>query len=187
MLGVFPVCEWTREIEGGWEARVEARTLSGAVVGAAEAECVKAEKNWGNRDDYALRSMAQTRATAKALRLPLGFIVVLAGFEATPADEMPSDSSEPAGTNVGQTSGAPAGSGGSRRTIPQNLAELDNLFSALALADPSTDWKVSAENMAARLFGERDFKKLKAGELDSVVKEVGRWLANAVPPETPIS
>lgn len=108
MLGVFPVCEWTRQIEGGWEARVEARTLSGAVVGAAEAECLKSESNWKNRDDYALRSMAQTRATAKALRLPLGFIVVLAGFEATPADEMPdneSASSDPAPVNESQTRG----------------------------------------------------------------------------------
>jgi hypothetical protein len=35
--------------------------------------------------------MAQTRAMAKALRSVLGFIVVLAGYQATPADEMPRD------------------------------------------------------------------------------------------------
>ena len=34
MLGVFPVCVWTRELEDGWEARVEARTITGATVGA---------------------------------------------------------------------------------------------------------------------------------------------------------
>lgn len=89
MLGVFPVCTWTRPVEDGWEARVEARTRDGSVVGAAEAECLRSEKTWKTRDDYALRSMAQTRATSKALRLPLGFIVSLAGFEATPAEEMP--------------------------------------------------------------------------------------------------
>lgn len=91
MLGVFPVCEWTRKLDNGWEARVEARTLSGAVVGAAEAECLRSEKRWGqpNTDDYAIRSMAQTRATAKALRQPLGFIVALAGYQTTPAEEMP--------------------------------------------------------------------------------------------------
>jgi hypothetical protein len=33
--------------------------------------------------------MAQTRATSKALRQPLGFVVTLAGFNATPAEEMP--------------------------------------------------------------------------------------------------
>lgn len=89
MLGVFPVLEYTRKIEDGWEARVEARTLSGAVVGAAEAECLRSESTWKSRDDYALRSMAQTRATSKALRQPLGFVVSLAGFDPTPAEEMP--------------------------------------------------------------------------------------------------
>ena len=94
MLGVFPVCTWTKQTPDGWEARVEARTLSGAVVGAAEAECLRSESTWKSRDDYALRSMAQTRATSKALRQPLGFVVTLAGFDATPAEEMPSGGAE---------------------------------------------------------------------------------------------
>ena len=89
MLGVVPVVTWTREIETGWEARVEARTLDGRVVGAAEAMCSRDERMWSKRDPYALRSMAQTRATSKALKGPLGFIVTLAGYEATPAEEMP--------------------------------------------------------------------------------------------------
>ena len=46
MLGVFPVCVWTRKLEDGWEARVEARTRTGEVVGAAEAECLRSEANW---------------------------------------------------------------------------------------------------------------------------------------------
>lgn len=94
MLGVFPICVWTRPVERdgapvGWEARVEARTRDGAVVGAAEAECLRDESKWKSRDDYALRSMAQTRATSKALRQPLGFVMTIAGFEATPAEEVP--------------------------------------------------------------------------------------------------
>jgi hypothetical protein len=95
MLGVFPVCQWTRPVlntEGnrvGWEARVEAVTRAGEIVGAAESMCTTRENQWKSRDDYALRSMAQTRATSKALRQPLGFIVVLAGYEGTPEEEMP--------------------------------------------------------------------------------------------------
>lgn len=88
MLGVFPICVWSKVIGDGWEARVEARTLSGAIVGAAEAQCSRSEKTWAKRDEFALRSMAQTRATSKALRLPLGFVVALAGFDTTPAEEM---------------------------------------------------------------------------------------------------
>lgn len=89
MLGVFPICVWTREIDGGWEARVEARTLSGGLVGAAEAMCLTSENRWKKADAYAVRSMAQTRATSKALRQPLGFVMHLAGFATTPAEEMP--------------------------------------------------------------------------------------------------
>ena len=92
MLGVFPVCVWTRQLENGWEARVEARTRTGEIVGAAESECLRSESTWKNRDDYALRSMAQTRATSKALRQPLGFVMQLAGFNPTPAEEMPAPS-----------------------------------------------------------------------------------------------
>jgi hypothetical protein len=111
MLGVFPIVTWTRPIlkehdtpptptTEGWEARVEARTRNGEIVGAAEAECMRSEDAWGwtptnkygkplpPRDDYALRSMAQTRAVSKALRLPLGFVMQLAGFNPTPAEEM---------------------------------------------------------------------------------------------------
>lgn len=91
ILGVFPVLVWTRKVEGGWEARVEAKTKDGAIVGAAEAQCLNTEKNWANRDEFALRSMAQTRATAKCLRMPLGFVMTLSGFEATPAEEMVSE------------------------------------------------------------------------------------------------
>ena len=84
MLGVVPVVVWTRpnETGDGYVARVEARTLDGRVVGAAESECSRAERKWKTADPYAIRSMAQTRAIGRALRAPLGQIVVLAGYEA---------------------------------------------------------------------------------------------------------
>jgi hypothetical protein len=94
MLGVTPVCAWTRPVEKGWEARVEARTLDGRIIGAAEAECLRSESTWKNRDDYALRSMAQTRATSKALGSVLRFVVTLAGYSGTPAEEMPHERQE---------------------------------------------------------------------------------------------
>ena len=108
MLGVFPVLEWTRKLDNGWEARVEAKTLSGAIVGAAEAECTRDERAWASRDDFALRSMAQTRATAKALRMPLGFVMTLGGFQATPAEEMTFDSGEREQARAGARAAQPA-------------------------------------------------------------------------------
>ncbi len=138
MLGVFPVVVWTRKLEDGWEARVEARTLTGAVVGAAEAECLRSEKSWAKRDDYALRSMAQTRATSKALRGPLGFIVTLAGYQATPFEEMPQDTSSGAGQAPTAAGGLPApddpgggipsGKGGGSPDIPAGVGPSPDLL-----------------------------------------------------------
>lgn len=102
MFGVFPVVRWSRLLEdgSGWEARVEAVTLEGQVVGAAEAMCLFDEQ-WavkgGRKEAFAVRSMAQTRATSRALRSPLGFVAVLAGFDSTPAEERVVQESERAG------------------------------------------------------------------------------------------
>jgi hypothetical protein len=94
MLGVFPNATRVSEVrdpEGallGFEAHVELRTRDGAVVGGAIAECSCAERNWSDRDPFALKSMAQTRATGKAYRMAFGFVMKAAGYEATPAEEM---------------------------------------------------------------------------------------------------
>jgi hypothetical protein len=93
MLGVFPVLESCEPVEldgvKGFKAAVNAQTRSGEIVGRAEAYCMTNEKRWDKAELYAVASMAQTRAVSKALRLPLGFVVQLAGYETTPADEMP--------------------------------------------------------------------------------------------------
>lgn len=93
----------------GFECIAEAfHVPSGQVVSVAEAQCTDDEQNWSTRPEYEwsdeakkrvkvgdvkvplfqLRSMAQTRACAKALRNVLAWVVVLAGYEATPAEEM---------------------------------------------------------------------------------------------------
>lgn len=94
MVGCTARTEWTRPVSDGWEAAVEVVNSSGMVIGRAEAECLRSERNWKTRDDYALRSMAQTRAMGKALRMPLGWIAVLAGYAATPAEEMAAEATE---------------------------------------------------------------------------------------------
>lgn len=123
MLGVFAEIEWSRPLDDnrGWESRAVARTLAGRTVGAAESMCSRSESKWRNADDYAIRSMAQTRAVSKALRLPLGFIMELAGYSATPAEELserpPRRSNEPAEPEGAEASAeAPA----SAPTSPQD-------------------------------------------------------------------
>lgn len=88
-----PVLAWSRRLEvgDGWEARTEVYALDGGIRGAAECHCDRSEAKWADRDDHAIRSMAETRSTAKALRLPLGYVMALAGYSPTPAEEMPED------------------------------------------------------------------------------------------------
>jgi hypothetical protein len=95
MLGIFPSTEYARRLdrEGEicYEARVVLRHTSGLEVGAGEGICSSKEKNWANRDEFAIKSMAQTRATGKAARLGFSWIVALAGYEGTPLEEMPTE------------------------------------------------------------------------------------------------
>lgn len=92
MLGIFPATEYSRRLERegeiAYEARVILRHTSGTIVGAGEGICSSKERNWSGRDEFAIKSMAQTRATGKAARLGFSWIVAMAGFEGTPAEEM---------------------------------------------------------------------------------------------------
>jgi len=92
--GLSIVIEETKEIEKddskGWEARCVIYNSEGREVGAGEAQCMNNESKatWQKADDYARRSMAQTRSISKACRTILSFVVVLAGYEPTPYEEM---------------------------------------------------------------------------------------------------
>lgn len=154
MLGVFPVCVWTRKLENGWEARVEARTLAGQIVGAAEAECLRAESLWSSRDDYALRSMAQTRATSKALRQPLGFVMTLAGFEATPAEEMPSQ-----------------GGGDSRKPTQTQIKKVHALIDKLDKADVGLD-KGTITATYTEWYGTSHLSELSRGQISDLIERL---------------
>ena len=101
------------EIDGVKGAKANADLIdfkTGAYVGGAEAYCMRDEEHWNTRPKYEWRgegkdrkrvkvgdevvpwfqlaSMAQTRAGAKAFRNRLAWVVVLAGYRATPAEEM---------------------------------------------------------------------------------------------------
>jgi hypothetical protein len=63
---------------------------TGVVVAQAEAECGRNDDGeWADRPAFQRRSMAQTRAGAKAFRNCLSWVMVLAGLRPTPAEEMP--------------------------------------------------------------------------------------------------
>lgn len=67
----------------------------GTIRGRATGYCMRSEATWKNKPIYQLTSMAGTRAVSKALSLQLRWVVVLAGYSPTPADEMERDSTGP--------------------------------------------------------------------------------------------
>lgn len=78
----------TYDVDGySWEARVRI-VRNGVTVGVGEAMCSRKEVRWGTADDYAVKSMAITRATSRAYKQAAGWIVALAGYQATPAAEV---------------------------------------------------------------------------------------------------
>lgn len=90
MLNVLPKEERVIEQEdGSFEAWVNLISPTGMVVGGASALCGMDEARWRSANRYARRSMAITRATGKAYRLTFAFIPAMAGYEVTPAEEMP--------------------------------------------------------------------------------------------------
>lgn len=91
-LGLFPRVLYSRRMvrddEIAYEAKVEIHR-NGQVISSGEAMCSNRETRWQSADEYAIKSMAITRASGKSYRIPLSFLAVMAGLEVTPAEEIP--------------------------------------------------------------------------------------------------
>lgn len=112
---------------------------------------------------FQLRSMAQTRASAKVHRMVLGFVPVLAGFSATPAEEVedktervpnqpagstttsrpapPAQQTAPAATQTGTAASAPAAqaSGGTKTTKLVTDNQVKRLWAIVASSNFDED------------------------------------------------
>jgi hypothetical protein len=97
LLGVIAREEGVIEREdGSYLATVQlVRMKDDAIISRASAECGvdefdnKGAPTWGSRPKFARRSMALTRAQGKAARLAFSWIMVLAGYQPTPLEDMP--------------------------------------------------------------------------------------------------
>lgn len=92
-----------RHDDDSFEAFVELVRLSdGMVIGRASALCgTSDDKPWNTRALPARRAMAVTRATSRAFRQQYSWVMALAGYEPTPAEEMDKDGDgEPAAAAV---------------------------------------------------------------------------------------
>src|SRR4051812_47200234 len=92
-LGLFPRVVEVKDLSNGgkpkWFAAVEiVEHKTGDIISRGFALCSKEESKKASFDEYAVLSMAQTRAIGKAYRNVVGYVMKLAGYESTPAEEM---------------------------------------------------------------------------------------------------
>ena len=92
-LGLYPVVEFVQDLSDANQIKYLSevsiyRYADNMRISKGVAICSNKEANKRQWDEYAICSMAQTRATGKAFRNLLSWIMKAAGFEATPAEEM---------------------------------------------------------------------------------------------------
>jgi len=93
LSGYSPRIDEVSELENG-DCRAVCslvRLVDGEIIARAEGYVGTDERTWANRPRYARRAMAQTRATSRACRSALAFLVPLidASLSTTPAEEIP--------------------------------------------------------------------------------------------------
>lgn len=96
-LGLFPRVLYSKRLERDGEVAYEAKVevhRNNHIIASGEAMCSNLEDRWRSADEYAIKSMAITRASGKAYRIPLSFLAVMAGLEVTPAEEMPREENQ---------------------------------------------------------------------------------------------
>jgi hypothetical protein len=130
--GVLPVVKQLKDKSTDKEIRYQAkveliRISDGLVLGCGIAVCSSSESKRKGADEYVIASMAQTRAIGKAYRNTLGFLMKMAGYEATPSEEM-------------------VDGGGTSK--PVNTDVLDDIRNATSKSDLS---KIMAQNSASDL------------------------------------
>lgn len=96
MMGLFPrIVKVENVAPGKWQAQAEiVSKKTGQIMSTGYAVCSIEEAKKRTFDDYAVLSMAQTRAIGKAYRNLIGWVMKMTGYESTPAEEMPKEVKE---------------------------------------------------------------------------------------------
>jgi hypothetical protein len=152
---------WVK-IGGRKHLLVEAWGFLGAMVGIVPTIAWTKELEDGYQD-YALCSMAQTRAISRALRGPLGQILVLAGYEPAAPEELPHD-----------PQANPTGPAAEDPPTKEQIERVSQLIELLAQAAPETDWPQRCREIAGRPTIELTYKhmNLVLEQLDRMAAEL---------------
>ncbi len=93
MMGILPeviaINDLSKDGEYKWSCEVVLRRIKDEkIVGRGFAMCSNKESKKKTFDEYAVLSMAQTRAIGKAYRNLIGWVMKLSGYEGTPSEEI---------------------------------------------------------------------------------------------------
>jgi hypothetical protein len=100
----------------GWESLAVAfDRASGEELAAEWGMCLRDERRWADAAEYAIRGMSATRARGRAFRAVLGYVMHLAGYDPTPAEEI-------VDAQVADGAPEPAASDDAKATKPQRDA-----------------------------------------------------------------
>lgn len=97
-FGLTDIVEYCDPVQSEKEIKYKSSVIvinqMGTTVSRGIAYCSDKEKKKKGFEEYSVASMSQTRAIGKAYRNILSWVVKMAGYEATPAEEMDKDSME---------------------------------------------------------------------------------------------
>lgn len=183
MLGVTAREVSTTEEDGIYTSIVElVRMGDGAVISRASAECGE-EKPWNSRPRYARRSMAQTRATGKACRLAFSWIMRLAGYEATPAEEMPQPE-HPAATTAPDPKPAPRRDAPPPQTNGAPISAKQHTMLEARITELALD-RERVKSWVARAWGVEHLDQVPAARFNELLNRLGAWQQAAAPTPAP--
>lgn len=185
-IGMSPVIvKVDREQAPAGEIRYRAEAellLKGERIGYGVAICSNLEGKRRKAPEYVIASMAQTRAIGKAFRNQLGWLMKMAGYEASPSEEMD-----------GVRPDAPAAEPPAPKMAnPQQIVGIKLLMNAAGrpTSEETDDWlkgltEDKAEDVAIKLQAEIDAKKQQE-EADGTASEDGAGSEDgeAAPPAT---
>jgi len=187
LVGITATVIHTERDGDAWKATAEARRLSdGMVVGQADALCSRQERRWAKADDYAICSMASTRAQSRALRGVVAPIAKLAdpSLQTTAAEEMPDLLPT---TSTGQARGGavpkPAPVGASKTITAKQVglvkarqanAQVDDLILLGLLYEVTGNTSPAVKTAAdAAPILERALPRFPAAKLDELLQQLG--------------
>ena len=166
LMGLFPRITKVESIgPNKWLAQAEiVSKKNNEVMATGFAICSKEEAKKKTFDEYAILSMAQTRAIGKAYRNLIGWVIKMTGYESTPAEEMKKGNEPAEGVKQEQSKVKGMMAGEAEKEKIKKLAK-ELKLTTIRQIEKATGLTIDLENMiktqATRIYAELLNKQMK--------------------------